>query len=105
MLSKVILLSAIVLLILYVPRTEADNLIYIGGKYYQLDTIPNTKLIVGSRDLESSNTSDLGEILRATPSVEVTSNGGLGQLSSVFFRGTDSNHTLFLLNGVNINVR
>ncbi len=103
MMFKLLFLTAILALISIFSNVKADNIIYIGGKNYQLSSLSNTKTIIKSDELESSNVYDLGELLRSTPSVEVTSNGGLGQLSSVFFRGTDSNHTLFLLNGVNIN--
>ena len=81
----------------------AETVIYIGGTEYGINEIANNTDTLTFNDLESINAKDIGEALRGTSSVEVTSNGGPGQLTSVFFRGTESDHTLFLMNGVNIN--
>ena len=81
----------------------AETVIYIGGTKYGINEIANNTDTLTFDDLESINAKDIGEALRGTSSVEVTSNGGPGQLTSVFFRGTESDHTLFLMNGVNIN--
>ena len=81
----------------------AETIIYIGGTEYGINEIANNTDTLTFNDLESINAKDIGEALRGTSSVEVTSNGGPGQLTSVFFRGTESDHTLFLMNGVNIN--
>ena len=81
----------------------AETVIYIGGTEYGINEIANNTDTLSFNDLESINAKDIGEALRGTSSVEVTSNGGPGQLTSVFFRGTESDHTLFLMNGVNIN--
>ena len=43
------------------------------------------------------------EALRAAPAVAVTQNGGAGGASSVFLRGANSEHTLVLLDGVELN--
>jgi vitamin B12 transporter len=46
---------------------------------------------------------DLGDALRFVPGVEVTRLGGPGQQTSVFLRGTESNHVLVLMDGLRIN--
>ena len=43
------------------------------------------------------------DILKYFESIDVKQNGQRGQLTSIFMRGTNSNHTLVLLNGVPIN--
>jgi vitamin B12 transporter len=47
--------------------------------------------------------SDLGDALRTLPGVEVARLGGHGQQTSIFLRGTDSNHVLVLVDGLRIN--
>jgi vitamin B12 transporter len=47
--------------------------------------------------------SDLGDALRTLPGVEVARLGGHGQQTSIFMRGTDSNHVLVLVDGLRIN--
>ena len=96
------LVSAAVFAVLSSP-VIAETVIYIGGTEYGINEIANNTDTLTFNDLESINAKDIGEALRGTSSVEVTSNGGPGQLTSVFFRGTESDHTLFLMNGVNIN--
>ena len=46
---------------------------------------------------------DLTSLLRNNLAIDVSNNGGMGQLSSVFLRGTNSNHTLVKINGIKIN--
>lgn len=46
---------------------------------------------------------DLGELLRTRAGVEVVRLGGPGQQTSLFLRGTESNHVLVLVDGVRIN--
>ena len=61
----------------------AETVIYIGGTEYDINEIANNTDTLTFNDLESINTKDIGEALRGTSSVEVTSNGGPGQ----FVRG------------------
>ena len=46
---------------------------------------------------------DLTSLLKNNLAIDVSNNGGMGQLSSVFLRGTNSNHTLVKINGIKIN--
>ncbi len=43
------------------------------------------------------------ELLSSISSINITSNGGIGQLTSIFTRGTESNHTKIILDGVELN--
>ena len=53
--------------------------------------------------LRNSQSKDLTSLLRENLALDTSSNGGIGQLSSVFLRGTNSNHMLVKVNGVKIN--
>ncbi len=59
--------------------------------------------VITRQDIEQSLASDLAELLRFEAGVEIGRNGGPGQSTSVFLRGTESNHTLVLIDGVRIN--
>lgn len=59
--------------------------------------------VITREDIELSLASDLGELLRFQAGIDLGRNGGPGQATSIFLRGTDSNHTLVLLDGVRIN--
>jgi len=66
------------------------------------DKITPTKKITKS-EIEKYNLIDLPKVLNYVQGVDVTQSGPIGQQSSVFMRGTNSNHTLVLLNGIPIN--
>lgn len=61
------------------------------------------KVIITKQDIENSGHTNLTDILKSVSGLNVFQNGGVGQLSTVFMRGSESNHTLVLLNGIAIN--
>lgn len=65
-------------------------------------TLPHTTLI-DSEDIRNSGAKDLTTLLRAEAGLEIAQDGGLGQRSSAFSRGTNSSHTLVLIDGIPIN--
>lgn len=58
--------------------------------------------VVHREDIERSQTSSMGELLSRQPGVEFTRNGGRGTNSSIFLRGTESDHVLVLVDGVEV---
>ena len=54
-------------------------------------------------DLVRTPAADLGDALRFVPGVEVARLGGPGQQTSLFLRGTESNHVLVLVDGLRMN--
>ena len=54
-------------------------------------------------DIQRSSANDLGELLRLSNGLELGRNGGPGQTTSLFFRGTESDHNLVMINGVAMN--
>lgn len=66
------------------------------------DVLASVELIQGD-DLLRQPATDLGDALRMIPGVEVVRLGGPGQQTSLFIRGTESNHALVLIDGLRIN--
>ena len=64
-------------------------------------TVPVT--VISRSDIELSLATDLSELLRFEAGLDIGRNGGPGQATSLFLRGTESNHTLVLIDGVRIN--
>ena len=61
-------------------------------------------VIVITRDaIEDALAGDAADLVAALPGVEVARTGGPGQPATIFMRGTDSNHTAVLVDGVRIN--
>ena len=74
--------------------------------------IPNTSqfskdsiksYVITSREIKEYGANDINQVLEMIPGVNITQSGPAGQQTSVFTRGTNSNHTLVLLNGIPIN--
>ena len=59
--------------------------------------------VITREDIELSLATDLTELLRFEAGIEIGRNGGPGQASSIFLQGTESNHTLVMIDGVRIN--
>ena len=59
--------------------------------------------IITREDIELSLANDLAELLRFEAGIDIGRSGGPGQATSVFLRGTESNHTLVLIDGVRMN--
>ena len=81
-----------------------SNLIVAATKTHlpkQKILIPIT--ILDAEDIALSGANNLSEILRFIAGIDVTSNGGPGQIASIFMHGSNSNHTLILINGIKIN--
>lgn len=54
---------------------------------------------ISSEQLENSHWQSLSDVLLQMPGVFLVSNGGMGTVTSLFTRGSESNHTAILLNG------
>ena len=66
------------------------------------DSLSSVEVITAD-DIQSLGYSTVDEILSHSSSINIGSNGGHGQTKSIFMRGTESNHTKVLVNGVELN--
>lgn len=63
------------------------------------DVAPSVHVIT-REEIERAQADDVADLLLAIPGIDVVRSGGPGAPIGVFTRGTDSNHTLFLVDGV-----
>lgn len=61
------------------------------------------KIVITKQQINEYGYNDLRSALESVVGLDVYSDGPRGQKTSVFMRGTNSNHTLVLLNGIPIN--
>jgi vitamin B12 transporter len=54
------------------------------------------------KDIERLQVKTLPELLRGTTGLDMTQSGGLGTTTSVFMRGTNSDHVLVLVDGIKV---
>ena len=60
-------------------------------------------LTITREDIERSLAIDAADLLRFQAGLDIARNGGPGQPASLFLRGTDSNHTIVMIDGVRVN--
>lgn len=68
-----------------------------------INIVPASITVIGKNQIEQSPANDLPSLLRQDAGLSVVSSGGYGQVTSIFTRGTESDHTLILVDGVRLN--
>lgn len=59
--------------------------------------------VISSEDIEEKKPHTLTEVITTIPSVSFASNGGFGQVTSIYLRGFKQRETLIMIDGVRIN--
>lgn len=59
--------------------------------------------VVGAEEIQQQQAETVADVLRNVPGVDIVQNGSRGTTSSVFIRGAESDQTLVLLDGVEVN--
>lgn len=59
--------------------------------------------VIDRETIERAGAASLPELLRRHAGVEIAANGGPGQVSAVFLRGSNANHVVLLVDGVRVN--
>ena len=107
--NKAIFLFSVVLMTFAqhsLSETEStiDNLVVTATKTsLPKDNVLVPITIIDAEDIALSGANNVSEILQIMAGVDIATNGGSGQLTSVFMQGANSNHTLVLVNGIKIN--
>ena len=68
-----------------------------------VDEVPLAVTVITREDLDDSQTDAAPAALRRVPGLTVMQSGANGSVTSVFTRGTESDHTLVLFDGVRLN--
>ncbi|MEW5703547.1 MAG: TonB-dependent vitamin B12 receptor [Pseudomonadota bacterium] len=58
--------------------------------------------VITRKDIERQQAQSIQDLLRGVPGVSIANNGGPGKATSVFLRGTESDHVLVLIDGVKV---
>ncbi|MBI3079853.1 MAG: TonB-dependent receptor [candidate division NC10 bacterium] len=59
--------------------------------------------VITAEEIEAKQAETVREVLRTVPGVTLGQSGGLGTVTSTFLRGSNSSHTLFLIDGIPVN--
>ena len=58
--------------------------------------------VIDREQIDASSARSLPELLRGRAGISIVNQGGMGKLSTLFLRGTESDHTLFLIDGIRV---
>ncbi|HIE56556.1 MAG TPA: hypothetical protein EYP90_15530, partial [Chromatiaceae bacterium] len=87
------------------PLIASQNLetIVVTGYGVDVASVPASLDIITRSEIESSTALDVADLLRFHTGLEIGRNGGPGQATSLFIRGTESDQNLVMIDGVPIN--
>jgi vitamin B12 transporter len=86
------------------PVTELERTIVIATRTpIDLDLAIAPVAVIDRDEIAGMQNTDIADVLRFQAGFDVGRNGGPGQPTSLFIRGSDSNHSLVLFDGVRIN--
>ncbi len=89
--------------VLAAPKTEEPIIVTATRLPTPLERTSSTVAVITAGEIERKQYRTVVEALNALPSLSVVRNGGPGKLTSVFSRGTNANHTLVLIDGIEMN--
>ena len=67
-----------------------------------VDHVAGSITVINRSEIERRGLRTLADALRTVPGVQVAQAGGTGKQTSIFVRGTESNHTLVLVDGIEV---
>jgi vitamin B12 transporter len=83
---------------------DTDMTISTASKVEQsIQDVTSNKTVITANELEAKHITTVNEALSQVAGITVAQNGGLGQTTSFFLRGFDSESTLVLINGISYN--
>jgi vitamin B12 transporter len=80
-----------------------DVVIIASGHPQSLNKVVPSVIVIDRQTIEQTPSADVVDLLRWYAGIEIGRTGGFGQQTSVFVRGSNSNHTAVLINGVKMN--
>ncbi|WP_445495507.1 TonB-dependent vitamin B12 receptor BtuB [Photorhabdus sp. SF281] len=87
-----------------VAEEQQDSLVVTASRFKQpVSSILAPHTVVTRDEIERWQSNSVADILRRLPGVDIALHGGIGQLSSLFIRGTNSSHVLVLMDGIRLN--
>lgn len=84
--------------------SNSNTLVVTANRVAQpIETVLAPVSVVTRQDIDRWQSTSLTDVMRRLPGVDIAQNGGMGQQSSLFVRGTNSSHVLILVDGVRLN--
>ncbi len=85
------------------PATDNQVIVTATRTATDVDQALATSMLITRKEIEQSQSLSVTDVLRTKTGIDIASNGGPGQTTSIFIRGAESDHTLILIDGVKMN--
>jgi len=85
------------------PTFGSEITVTATGEETEVDEVPVATTVITRNEMDDAQAETVTDLLRRVPGLTVARSGDVGSQTSVFSRGTNSNHTLVLLDGVRLN--
>jgi vitamin B12 transporter len=82
---------------------EGEVTVVATGEETPVDEVPVPVTVISREQIDDSQSETVATLLHRVPGLTVMGTEGTGQVVSTFTRGTNSNHTLFMYDGVRLN--
>lgn len=93
--------------ILYLPSYtfDRDDIVVTGNRigYSSTDEVTSPVSIINQDDIENRNQAFITDLLRTVPGLAVSQSGGGGSLTQLRLRGSEANHVLVIIDGIEVN--
>jgi len=86
----------------YADNTLALTPLTVTSTRSQQDSRLVSSTLISRQDIERKQLKSIEQALRGVAGINIANNGGLGKQTSVFLRGTESDHVLVLIDGVRV---
>ena len=101
--KKIVIPALFVVSTTVVSASEDDVIVVTAARMAETaDESLASVTVINREELEKLQVSSVGEILTRVVGINKTNSGGLGKATSIFMRGTESNHILVLVDGIKI---
>ncbi len=85
-------------------KVQLDDVLVTATKYpTDVQNISSSYTIIGKQQIQMINAPSVLQLLRDVEGISIAQQGGIGTLNSLFMRGANANHTLVLIDGVEVN--
>ncbi|VAW85948.1 Outer membrane vitamin B12 receptor BtuB [hydrothermal vent metagenome] len=83
--------------------TELDSIIVTATRTAQTaDETLASVTVINREDIERQQAQSVQDVLRGVPGISISNSGGAGKATSLFMRGTESDHVLVLIDGIKV---
>ena len=86
-----------------IPLFQENVVVTASLEAERRDDLPASVTVVSAEEIRDRQATAVGELLRSVPGLAVVRSGSPGKVTSLFSRGANSNQTLVLWNGVELN--